>query len=92
MNLEQELKQLEEIAKKLESDELPLDEAIEGTRLTEFSRRKGSQLLPAPIGCHAVPISSVFGDVLWQGLADRVHRSYCFIGNFGHCFQICQVA
>ena len=28
MNLEQELKQLEDIAKKLESDELPLDEAI----------------------------------------------------------------
>ena len=28
MNLEQELKQLEEIAKKLESDELPLEEAI----------------------------------------------------------------
>ena len=28
MNLEQELKQLEGIAKKLESDELPLDEAI----------------------------------------------------------------
>lgn len=28
MNLEQELKQLEAIAKKLESDELPLDEAI----------------------------------------------------------------
>jgi exodeoxyribonuclease VII small subunit len=28
MNLEQELKQLENIAKQLESDELPLDEAI----------------------------------------------------------------
>lgn len=28
MNLEQELKQLEDIAKKLESDDLPLDEAI----------------------------------------------------------------
>lgn len=28
MNLELELKQLEDIAKKLESDELPLDEAI----------------------------------------------------------------
>jgi exodeoxyribonuclease VII small subunit len=28
MNLEQELKQLEDIAKKLESDKLPLDEAI----------------------------------------------------------------
>ena len=28
MNLEQELKQLEDIAKKLESNELPLDEAI----------------------------------------------------------------
>jgi len=28
MNLEQELKQLEDVAKKLESDELPLDEAI----------------------------------------------------------------
>ncbi len=28
MNLEKELKQLEDIAKKLESDELPLDEAI----------------------------------------------------------------
>ena len=28
MNLEQELKQLEDIAKKLESDTLPLDEAI----------------------------------------------------------------
>lgn len=28
MSLEQELKQLENIAKKLESDELPLDEAI----------------------------------------------------------------
>jgi exodeoxyribonuclease VII small subunit len=28
MNLEQDLKQLEEIAKKLESDELPLEEAI----------------------------------------------------------------
>lgn len=28
MNLEQELKQLEDIAKKLESDELPLDKAI----------------------------------------------------------------
>ena len=28
MNLEQQLKQLEEIAKKLESDQLPLDEAI----------------------------------------------------------------
>ena len=28
MNLEQELRQLEEIAKKLESDELPLEEAI----------------------------------------------------------------
>ena len=28
MGLEQELKQLEDIAKKLESDELPLDEAI----------------------------------------------------------------
>jgi exodeoxyribonuclease VII small subunit len=28
MNLEKELKQLEEIAKKLESNELPLDEAI----------------------------------------------------------------
>ena len=28
MNLEQELKQLEDIAKKLESDQLPLDEAI----------------------------------------------------------------
>ena len=28
MNLEQELKQLEDIAKKLESDELPLEEAI----------------------------------------------------------------
>ena len=28
MNLEQELKQLEDIAKKLEIDELPLDEAI----------------------------------------------------------------
>ena len=28
MNLEKELKQLENIAKKLESDELPLDEAI----------------------------------------------------------------
>ena len=28
MSLEQELKQLEDIAKKLESDELPLDEAI----------------------------------------------------------------
>ncbi|MBE0635534.1 exodeoxyribonuclease VII small subunit [Candidatus Bipolaricaulota bacterium] len=29
MNLEQNLKQLEDIAKKLESEELPLDEAIE---------------------------------------------------------------
>ncbi|MBU1050806.1 exodeoxyribonuclease VII small subunit [Candidatus Bipolaricaulota bacterium] len=29
MNLEQELKQLEDIAKKLESDDLPLDAAIE---------------------------------------------------------------
>ncbi len=28
MNLEQDLKRLEEIAKKLESDELPLEEAI----------------------------------------------------------------
>jgi len=28
MNLEQELKQLEDIAKRLESNELPLDEAI----------------------------------------------------------------
>ncbi len=28
MNLEQELKQLEEIAKQLESEELPLEEAI----------------------------------------------------------------
>jgi len=28
MNLEQELKKLEDIAKKLESNELPLDEAI----------------------------------------------------------------
>jgi len=28
MNLEQQLNQLEEIAKKLESDQLPLDEAI----------------------------------------------------------------
>jgi exodeoxyribonuclease VII small subunit len=28
MSLEQELKQLEDVAKKLESDELPLDEAI----------------------------------------------------------------
>lgn len=28
MNLEQELKQLEDVAKKLESNELPLDEAI----------------------------------------------------------------
>jgi exodeoxyribonuclease VII small subunit len=28
MNLEQELKQLEDIARKLESNELPLDEAI----------------------------------------------------------------
>jgi exodeoxyribonuclease VII small subunit len=28
MNLEKELKQLEEIAKRLESDELPLEEAI----------------------------------------------------------------
>jgi len=28
MNLEQELKQLEDIAKQLESNELPLDEAI----------------------------------------------------------------
>jgi exodeoxyribonuclease VII small subunit len=29
MNLEQDLKQLEEIAKKLESDELPMEEAIQ---------------------------------------------------------------
>jgi exodeoxyribonuclease VII small subunit len=28
MNLEQELKQLEDIARKLESDDLPLDESI----------------------------------------------------------------